>query len=242
MTSAEKYIFTELEAATLLSVTEENGVVTTIYVAPCTMEEDLLEPEFFPEDNQLMYHCPYCACAIRSAKAFKVHLMACRKNNKNKKEDDKQKKENEKDEIYQCIVCDQDFESIAHLYCHILVHETSFEVLRCGSCNVKFETDQEYQAHLKSHLEPEPEELETESSVTKSFDCILCGKHFLATFRLGHVTHRYACDNCLKNHKTKESNAIPTLPAQGKPEWTCDRCGRVYKLEGFLLRHKNHCQ
>ncbi|KAH8319572.1 hypothetical protein KR074_000707, partial [Drosophila pseudoananassae] len=246
MKSAEKKIFTELEAATLLSVTEEKGVVTTIYVAPCTMKEDLVEPapEFFPEDNQLMYHCPYCACAIRSANAFKVHLKACPKNNenKNKEEDDKQKKHQQKDGIYQCIMCAQGFESIPHLYCHILVHGTSLKNLRCGSCNVKFETDEEYQAHLQSHLEPEPGELRTESSVTKIFDCIFCRKNFRATFRLGHVTCRYACDDCSKNHKAKESFGISKLPEQRKKKWTCDRCGRVYKLEGFLLRHKNHCQ
>ncbi|KAH8337863.1 hypothetical protein KR067_007717 [Drosophila pandora] len=243
MTSAEQMISTELEAATLLSVTEENGVVTTIYVAPCSASgEELVEPppEFLPEDNQLMYHCPYCASAIRTARAFKAHLEACRENCKNKEEDAQQKKQD--GAIYQCIMCDQSYTSMRHLHCHIMMHGSSLKNLRCGSCSVKFESEQEYQAHLQSHLGSGPGDRKMESSVTKSFDCIFCRKDFEATFRLGQVSRRYACDDCGKNLKAKQADGRQSLPVKRKLDWTCNRCGRMYKLEGFLLRHMEQCQ
>lgn len=234
----------ELEAATLLSVTEENGVVTTIYVAPCSASEGEhaeQPPDFFQVDNQLMYHCPYCASTIRTARAFKTHLEACRENCKNKEEDAQQKKL--EGAIYQCIMCDQSYTSMRHLHCHIMMHGSSLKNLRCGSCSFKFKTEQEYQAHLQSHLGSGPRDLKVVSSmVSKTFGCIFCRKDFEATFRLGQVSRRYACDDCGKNLKAKGSEGRQSLPVKRKLDWKCDRCGRIYKLEGFLLRHMEQCQ
>ncbi|XP_039479820.1 uncharacterized protein LOC120444331 [Drosophila santomea] len=61
MTSANDWISEDLKPATLLSVHEENGVITKVYVAPClepkTKVEPLVErkPEVFPEANTLLF-------------------------------------------------------------------------------------------------------------------------------------------------------------------------------------------
>ncbi|XP_043644798.1 PR domain zinc finger protein 4 [Drosophila teissieri] len=242
MTSAGDWISEDLEPATLLSVQEENGVVTKVYVAPClepiTKVEPLLErkPELFPEANTLLFHCPFCCNGIRTGGAYKVHLMACERRFAWMMKDGPAVPQ------LQCSICKETFSSVAALISHRLQHSSPSMNRTCGSCHVMFETELEYRTHLESHLIPresKDESYEGAYTITKLFNCLFCRKEFLACFRPGQVSRRYACDECVQRLKTQEAEK---KPKKRKADLCCDRCGRKYKYEGFLNRHLKTCQ
>ncbi|EDV55761.1 transcription factor E4F1 [Drosophila erecta] len=242
MTSASDWISEDLEPGTLLSVQEENGVVTKVYVTPCLeprIKEALVErkPEVFPEANTMLFHCPFCCNGIRTGGAYKVHLGACEKRFA------WMMKNGPVVPQLQCSICKGTFSSVASLISHRLLHGSPSMNRTCGSCHVKFETELEYRTHLESHLKPresKDESYEGAYTITKLFDCLFCRKAFLACFRPGQVTRRYACDDCV--HRLKAQEAEKKLCVKRKAELSCDRCGRKYKYEGFLNRHLKTCQ
>ncbi|XP_016969919.1 zinc finger protein draculin [Drosophila rhopaloa] len=241
MTSGENWISVELEPATLLSEKEEDGIVTRVFIAPCSeprIKKPLAErkPAVFPEDNTLLYHCPFCANGIRTGGAFKVHMLACQRRFKNMQKDGI---------VMMCSICKKHFNSVESLGRHRLLHGNMKITRRCGSCNLKFETEVEYRAHLKTHLRSrnsKPVSEDGELTVTKCFNCLFCRKDFLASFRPGQMARRYACDDCVQKIKVKEAESKQTENMKRKADFSCDRCGRMYKLEGFLNRHLKLCQ
>ncbi|KAH8269401.1 hypothetical protein KR018_002496 [Drosophila ironensis] len=244
MASAGQKTFPELEEATLLSVSEENGVVTSIYVTPCsgfpntnTAKESV---QFLPDNNQLMYHCPYCDNGIRAAGALKVHMQACRR----RKESNRQNGQSaETSSTFLCMKCDKSFDSMELLKRHVIAHGGLARNLSCKHCNQKFPNNQELRAHLpgrcskKLAKENRPEECPS-FVVTKSFKCIFCRKDFNVRFKPDEVTRRYACNECGQKLRAREAAA----PRKRQAEWVCHVCGRLYKLEGFLMRHLDQCQ
>ncbi|KAH8347810.1 hypothetical protein KR084_001163 [Drosophila pseudotakahashii] len=244
MTSASDWISVDLEPATLLSVKEENGIVTRVYIAPCSeprIREPLAErkPQVFPERNTLLFHCPYCGNGIRTAGAFKVHLLACERRY------ERMRKDGRALPPLQCSICKESFATVAALSSHRLIHGDSSTERRCGTCNVKFETTVEYRTHLASHLKTRKSKKESQENsaliVSKIFDCLFCQKRFVAHFKPGQVTRRYACDDCVLRLRSQEVEKKQAESLKRKAVFGCDRCGRNYKYEGFLNRHLNVC-
>ncbi|XP_017077772.1 zinc finger protein 317 [Drosophila eugracilis] len=243
MTSDSDWIPMALEPATLLSVTENNGMVTRVYVTPCkepSKKKPLAErkTEVFPEENKSLFTCPYCGNGIRTAGAFKVHLKAC-------------EKRFETMGIHgtgtpqlHCSICKKTFSTVSSLSSHRLVHGSGPVKRRCAACKINFETELEYRTHLESHLKERKSKDESdddEYTVSKFFQCLFCRKGFLACFKPGQVSRRYACDDCIKNLKVQEENQKKTVPVKKTPTFCCDRCGRLYRYEGFLNRHLKIC-
>ncbi|XP_017014753.3 transcription factor E4F1 [Drosophila takahashii] len=244
MASAGEWISVDLEPATLLSVKEENGIVTRVYIAPCSeprIREPLAErkPEVFPEENKLLFHCPYCGNGIRTAGAFKVHLLACERRY------ERMRKEGLAMPPLQCSICKESFATVTALSSHRLLHGGSFIVRRCGTCNEKFEKELEYRKHLSSHLKSRKSKKGSQENsdvtVSKTFDCLFCHKRFEAHFKPGQVTRRYACDACVLRLRSEEGEKKESDSLKRKALFGCDRCGRNYKYEGFLNRHLNVC-
>ncbi|KAH8401691.1 hypothetical protein KR009_007386 [Drosophila setifemur] len=247
MTSAGHSVSPELEAATLLSVKEENGVITKVYIAPCssTSEKPVERkpmPAHIPGSNHMMYQCPYCGNGIRTAGAFKVHLNACRRHYERSLDEGHQPEVPE----LSCTLCHESFVCLDQLLSHMHVHGSVPKKLKCNFCSLKFDSERLYRVHLDSHVrkpEPEPKEPhpEKERTVAKIFDCIFCRLIFVAKFKHGEVSRRYACDECGAKQRAKEAERQQSVPGKRKAEWSCVRCGRLYKLEGFLMRHLGQC-
>ncbi|XP_017044460.1 zinc finger protein 317 [Drosophila ficusphila] len=234
MTSADDRISVDLEPATLLSVKEENGIVTRVYIAPCSRPRTK-KAQAFPEETTLLFHCSYCGNGIRTAGAFKVHLLACQRRSERMRESGIVMPQ------LRCNVCNKNFASVESLVSHRLRHSYFQTKQKCAVCDVSFDTEPEYRAHLESHLRSKKNR-GSNSSVTKIFNCFFCQKPFLASFQPGQVTRRYGCDDCIQKLKTKEAEKEETKPVNRKPDYMCDRCGRRYKYEGFLNRHLNGCK
>jgi len=235
MTSAGNWISEELEPATLLSIQEDNGIVTKVYVAPCL--QPIKEEKVFLEDNTQRFHCPLCSNVIRTAGAYKVHLMACQRRLARMMKDVPDVSQ------HQCNICKKIFSSVDALIGHRLLHGSPSMNRTCASCHVKFGTDLEYRTHLESHLIPcesTDESYEGAYTITKTFNCVFCRTEFKACFKPGQVTRRYACDACIVRLKAQEEEK--KILGKRRPELICDRCGKKYKYEGFLHRHLKTCQ
>ncbi|KAI8038463.1 transcription factor E4F1 [Drosophila gunungcola] len=240
MTNAEDWISVELEPATLLSEKEEDGIVTRVHIAPCSeprIREPLAEqkPAIFPADSTLLFHCPFCGNGIRTAGAFKVHMLACQR---------RFEKMEREGIVMQCSICKETFDSVEAMGSHWLLHDTVQTQRRCVFCHVKFETEPEYRAHLRTHLETRKSQKVSQNGelvVTKCFNCLFCQSNFLASFGPGARARRYACDDCVLQLRDKEAEKRLTETLKRKADYCCDRCGRTYKLEGFLNRHLQLC-
>jgi len=242
MASTGEWITVDLEPATLLSVKEENGIETRVYIAPCSepkIQEPLVKqkPLYIPDKNTLLFHCPYCGNGIRTAGAFKVHMLACERRYKKMKEDGIVMPP------LQCSLCQETFPTVAALRDHRVLHGTK---RICESCHAEYETEVEYRTHLTSYLKTPKRKQDSPkdgpSNVSKFFNCLFCRNEFVAHFQPGKVTRRYACDNCVQRLRSQEVDKGRDVPPKRKAEFICYRCGRMYKLEGFLSRHLQVCQ
>ncbi|EDW48136.1 GM20060 [Drosophila sechellia] len=234
MTSAGDWI-EELEQATLLSIQEDNGIVTKVYVAPCLQPR--IKKNVFPVDNTQLFHCPFCSIAIRTAGPYKVHLMACKRRWARMMKDAPDVSQQP------CSICKKTFSSVDALVSHRLLHGIPSLNRTCAACNVEFETDLEYRTHLESHLIPSESTDESDEgtyTITKTFTCIFCRTEFEASFKPGQVTRRYGCDACVVRLKAQEEEK--KIFGKRRAQLSCDRCGKKYKYEGFLHRHLKICQ
>lgn len=102
------------------------------------------------------------------------------------------------------------------------------------SCHVKFESKE---AHLKLDKPVKT----WNNSKFGPFRCIFCHQEFEVPFGLGQMRRRYACDECGQKARAEEADRKnkPKIP---RKLLGCNRCGKEYKLEGFLVRHQMLCQ
>ncbi|XP_016967695.1 zinc finger protein 99 [Drosophila biarmipes] len=243
MASTGEVISVDLQPATLLSVKRENGIETRVYIAPCSeprIPEPLAvqKPLSYRDQNTQLFHCTYCGNGIRTAGAFKVHMLAC------ERRFEQMKKNGVLMPSMQCSICQGTFPTVAALRSHRLLHNRTKQ--KCESCHLEYETEVEYRSHLTSYLKtPKSKQDSPENdafTVSKAFDCLFCRKAFVAHFKRGHVTRRYACDKCVQRLRNQEVERARAVPPKRKAELSCHRCGRMYKLEGFLNRHLKFCQ
>ncbi|KAH8309014.1 hypothetical protein KR059_004951, partial [Drosophila kikkawai] len=100
------------------------------------------------------------------------------------------------------------------------------------------------QPATRKHLKLEksvPDFKHCSKSFPVPFQCIFCRKDFKVQFEHGQERRRYACDDCGQRARAEEAERQKN-PKVKKKTLTCDRCGKQYKLEGFLMRHQVVCQ
>ncbi|KAH8252707.1 hypothetical protein KR032_001446, partial [Drosophila birchii] len=104
----------------------------------------------------------------------------------------------------------------------------------------KFEQEPATRGHVK--LEKSYTDVKTwRKTFPRPFQCIFCSKDFKVQLEHGQVRRRYACDEC--GQKARAEEAERKKNPKVKRQWLgCDRCGKQYKLEGFLVRHQMVCQ
>ncbi|KAH8366313.1 hypothetical protein KR200_010455, partial [Drosophila serrata] len=103
------------------------------------------------------------------------------------------------------------------------------------------------QADFPAKFEPQPSQKSYphvkpwRKTYSGPFQCIFCSKEFEVKLEHGQGRRRYACDDCGQKARAKEAERQKNPKVKGK-SLTCDRCGKKYKLEGFLVRHQILCQ
>ncbi|KAH8234238.1 hypothetical protein KR038_004459, partial [Drosophila bunnanda] len=105
---------------------------------------------------------------------------------------------------------------------------------------VKFEPQSSSGGDLKLE-KSNPNAKSWRKSYSGPFECIFCSKEFRVQLEHGQVRRRYACDDCGQKARAEEAERQRNPKGKGKT-LTCDRCGKMYKLEGFLVRHQLLCQ
>ncbi|CAG5127287.1 unnamed protein product, partial [Candidula unifasciata] len=145
-------------------------------------EEKLLKHQMVHgDDANKPLECPVCFKRVMNNSAMACHM----KTHSDRK-------------YYDCPVCGQDFDMVAHLKEHAVAHMDELGHFPCTSCSKSFEDFSVLKKHVKSfHSDRE-------------FQCPECGKPFprmdkLRLHMLRHTNHReFMCETCGRQFKRKD--------------------------------------
>lgn len=139
------------------------------------------------------------------------------------------------DTSYKCSECNEVFNSIRALDCHMKVHPYLGRRYHCPQCLQAFSTKPNMMRHFKQiHLDE------------KKFQCDVCGKSFKqkATLKFHRTTHEvekprlFECHICNKKLRKKETLQIHLRQHEGIKPYVCEICGMAFSQNGNRNKHK----
>merc|ERR1719186_1923414 len=150
--------------------------------------------------------------------------------------------ENDKDKLFQCTECGEEFSRISALKTHRANKKKKHKCEECGSV---FALSTTLQTHRLTHLEENP------------FKCHICPKQFTQGLNLRKHINKYeseeehqekearqlqakqfACDECHKNLSSERVLRLHkvSIPSDNRP-YECDQCDKSFSQIGKLNFH-----
>ena len=132
--------------------------------------------------------------------------------------------------MYECNVCDKEFEALYELNAHKKSHTQSFQ---CTICGKVFAHKRNYIQHMKRH------------SGTPTYKCDECGEMFVTNdAKCKHVKNKHSmekkfhCDICGKSFKSSEVFKHHQEIHENERKYVCKLCGKGFNSPGSIWKHR----